>query len=422
MIYQQTRNGVAKLRKSILLTIAAALLLASCGQKKPIPSNERARLAADADPRIAQAANAFGLDLSLKLIYEKPGQNVVLSPINVAQALSMTMSGAAGETREQMAAVLHAQGLSGDVLNEGQRKLRELLLQPGPGIRLSAANSLWLQQGWPFHKDYLDRVKAAYGAELNERNLTDPAVRKEINKWVDKQTGGNIHTMVDEPVTPDTKLMLLSALYFNGTWETPFESKDTKDGDFTKVDGKPQRVPFMHRSGTFEYDETDAYQAVRLPYGDGQMGMLVVLPRPSADRALLADQLFADAGFWSKPFQHYRGQLALPKFRIEGTLKLEDTLSAMGMSLAFDRNRADFSGMADTSNGRLLFIDRVLHKTLVDVSERGTEASAATLVGIKVGSAPPTGSFEMTVDRPFWFAIQDLQSGTLLFIGSVEEL
>lgn len=411
------------LRKSIAVTIAAALLLTSCGQigqKKPMPANERARLADGADPRVAQSTNAFGLDLMAKLIQEKPGTNVVVSPISIAQALSMTMNGAVGATREQMAKTLHVEGLSAEELNAGQRKLRELLLQPGPGIKLSMANSLWLQKGWPFRKTYLDRVKTAYEAELNERNLTDPAVVKEINQWVDKQTKGLIKTILDEPVSDLTKLMLLNALYFNGTWLTPFEPKETNDGDFMKADGQKQRTPFMHRSGMFEYEETDAYQAVRLPYGDGQMGMLVVLPRPNADRKALAAKLFADPGFWSKRFGQSRGQLAVPKFRIEGTLKLEDTLSAMGMSLPFDPNQADFGDMADTGGGRGLSIDRVLHKTLIDVSERGTEAAAVTSVGMTATSAPTKGNFDMTVDRPFWFAIQDLQSGVLLFTGSVE--
>jgi serpin B len=218
-----------------------------------------------------------------------------------------------------------------------------------------------------------------------------------------------------------TKLLLLNALYFNGTWERPFEPENTKDGDFTKSDGKVQRIPFMHQEGIFEYDETDEYQAVRLPYGDGQMGMLVVLPRQNADHVTIAAKLLTDPGFWSKRFNQFHGRLALPKFRMEGDLKLIDTLKAMGMSLPFDPQRADFDNMADTSGDRRLFISKIVHKTLVDVSEQGTEAAAVTMV-IASGSAPPEGNFEMTVNRPFLFAIQDLQSGVMLFVGSVETL
>jgi serpin B len=159
---------------------------------------------------------------------------------------------------------------------------------------------------------------------------------------------------------------------------------------------------------------------VRIPYGDGQMGMLIVLPRLNADHTALSAELLADPGYWTKRFTHSHGKLALPKFRMESGLELVDTLSAMGMSLPFDRDKADFNAMAYISGGKQLFINRVLHKTLVDVSERGTEAAAVTMVGMDSGSAAPTGNFEMTADRPFLFAIQDLQSGILLFVGSVE--
>ncbi len=283
-------------------------------------------------------------------------------------------------------------------------------------------SSLWLQKGWPFRKPYLDRVKEAYGAQLNERNLANPAVLKEMNQWVSKQTNGLIPTILDEPVSEMTKLMLLNALYFDGTWETPFDPENTKKDDFTKSDGTIQRVPFMHQGGTYEYEETDAYQAIRLPYGDGQMGMLVVLPQPDTDRTALAAKLLADTDFWTKRFTTLAGKIALPKFRIEGQLNLVETLSAMGMSLPFNAKKADFSNLADISGDKQLFISKILHKTIVDVSERGTEAAAVTLVGLKSGSAPPSKTFELKVNRPFLFAIQDLQTGVLLFVGSVETI
>lgn len=410
------------LRKSMIAAIAAVLLITSCGQsgEKAISVRDRATLSKQADPQVVQAANAFGLELTGKIMQQKPGQNIVVSPISIVQALSMTMNGASGPTRDQIAKTMHLEGLSTEALNDEQRKLRELLIQPGPGVKLFMANSLWLQKGWPFRKPFLDRVKAAYEAELNERKLADPAVLKEINKWVDKQTNGLIPTILDKPVSEMTKLMLLNALYFNGTWRTPFDPENTKDDNFTGSDGKIKSVPFMHQEGYFEYDETDTYQAVRLPYGGGQMGMLIVLPRPNADRRALDAKLLADPDFWRQRFTESHGELAVPKFRMESSLELAEIMNAMGMSLPFDPNKADFNVMADTSGGKQLHISRVLHKTLVDVSERGTEAAAATLVEMESGSAAPTGNFEMKVDRPFLFAIQDLQSGILLFVGSVE--
>ncbi|WP_274652739.1 serpin family protein [Paenibacillus humicola] len=414
--------------KFVLAAVAAAALLTSCGTAAPLSKSsisapERERLAKRIDPRTVQATNAFGLELAGRIMQEYPGENLILSPVSIVQALSMTLNGASGPTREEMKKALHAEGMTLQELNAGQQVLREVLVRTGPGITLSMANSLWLQEEWPFRKTYLDRVKSAYGAELNQRDLTEPGVRKEMNKWVDKQTNGLIPTILDQPVSGNTRALLLNALYFDGAWQTPFEPEETRDGDFTNGDGSKSRISFMHREGMFEYEENDAYQAVRLPYGDGQMGMLVVLPRQGADQAALTAKWLRDPGLWTKRYTSFQGRLAMPKFRIEDQHELKKTLSAMGMSLPFDPDQADFSEMADTSgrNGKL-FISQVVHKTLLDVSERGTKAAAATMVGVSSGSAGPKKSFEMTIDRPFLFAIEDLQSGTLLFAGRIEKL
>jgi serpin B len=339
------------------------------------------------------------------------------------QALAMTWNGAAGQTRQAMTAALRLDGLTADDVNRSERTLTELLRQTSPGVQTSVANSLWLQQGWPFRQPFLNAVKDAYGASLNERQLTKPSVRKEINSWVSKQTKGRIPSIVDEPIAELSKLLLVNALYMKAAWEQPFEKGATKDGDFRLGDGTVRRVPMMHKSGRFRYEEGESYQAVQLPYGNGQLAMTIVLPKPDSDRKALEAQLFADPAWWVQPFQSAGGELALPRFHAETSLKLEDTLAAMGMAPAFDPNAADFSAMADTSRAPL-YISRVLHKTYLDVAEQGTEAAAATAVEMRAGSAPaPAKSrFQMTVDRPFWFAIVDEQSHVLLFAGSIERL
>ncbi|WP_409345588.1 serpin family protein [Paenibacillus sp. MBLB4367] len=409
--------------KKIAMTAALAVLLAACGktESEAITFRDRNLLAGQLNAGVVDATNTFGLALAQRVIAEKPGSNVSLSPISVMQALAMTMNGASGGTKEAMARTLRLEGMPMDELNEGERSLTRLLEDAGPGIKLSVANSLWLQQGWPFRSSYKDAVSKSYAAELQERNLPAPAVRKEINKWVSKKTGGKIPTIVDDPVSASTKLMLINALYFNAAWTNPFKAENTKDGTFSSADGTKRQVGMMHQEGRFEYDEENEYQALRLPYGDGQMGMLIVLPRPDADRKALMNKLFTDPAWWERRFESYGGDLALPKFHVDATLGLEEALSAMGMENAFDKHKADFSEMADSS-GEPLYINRVLHKTQVTVSEKGTEAAAATVVEMKAGSAPPNGRFTMTVDRPFWFAIQDLQTNALLFVGAVEKL
>jgi serine protease inhibitor len=402
-------------------------LLAGCGAAssgKPaaeLSTRDRAALAQQVDARIAQATNAFGLELARKLADARQGENTIVSPLSVMQALAMTWNGAAGATRAAMAKALRLDnGLTAEEVNRSERVLTELLQKSSPGVKLLTANSLWLQKDWTFRQPYLETVRQSYGAALYERELTAPKTRQEINGWVKNETNGRIPSIVDEPVSERTKLMLVNALYLNAAWETPFDKSRTKDGDFTLGNGTVKTVPMMRRSGRFAYDEEDAYQAVRLPYGDGQLSMLIVLPKPGVDRKALADRLFDDPEKWTKPFQGFLGELALPRFRAEMTASLEGTLAGMGMSAAFDPKAADFSAMADTSR-EPLYISRVLHKTYLDVMEKGTEAAAATAIDMKAGSAPPSGKFIMTVDRPFWFAITDDQSRTLLFAGSVEK-
>ncbi|MGO4546102.1 serpin family protein [Paenibacillus sp. 2TAB23] len=411
-------------RKLQIIAVAASLLLTACGQttETKITNRDRAQLASQADNRVVTAVNAFGLSV-LKQVYDADkGENVTVSPISLTQALAMAINGASGATFDQMASTMLVDKLTRDELNKGQQKLNELLRQPGPGIKLTIANSLWLQKGWPFREDYLGRVKDTYAAELNERDLSQPATSKEINKWVNEQTNGLIPTIIDKPIPEATKLMLINALYFNGTWKDPFKPEQTKMGSFTNADGNTPQVSYMHQQQLYEYEETADYQAVRLPYGDGQMGMLVVLPQPNADRSVLIEQLLTQDDFWTKRFDSVQGKLTLPKFRIENQLDLADTLKAMGMSLPFDSQRSDFSMMADTADGNHLYINHILHKTIIDVSERGTEAAAVTRMGLDGGSAPPSKTFEMDINRPFLFAVQDLQSGLLLFAGVVETL
>ncbi|KIL39132.1 hypothetical protein SD70_22145 [Gordoniibacillus kamchatkensis] len=417
------KKGI-KAKALLSAMLGACGMLAACSQAQPpapeLTTRDRAALAQQVDARVAQATNAFGLELARRLTEERPGANVIVSPTSLMQALAMTWNGAAGETRAAMSKTLRLEGgLTADDVNRSERALTELLQKSSPGVQLMTANSLWLQKGWPFRKDYLDTMQQSYGAMLKEADLTAPSTRKELNGWVSKKTNGRIPTILDEPVPSLTKLMLLNALYMNAAWQTPFNTNATSDADFTLGDGKVKRVPMMHQTGRFAYDEEDEYQAVRLPYGEFQLSMLIVLPKPDADRKKLAERLFADPSFWTKPFQSFSGELALPRFRADTALTLGDTLAAMGMGIAFDPKKADFSAMADTSRDPL-HISKVLHKTYLDVTEKGTEAAAATLVMGAAGSAPPSGKFRMTVDRPFWVAITDDQVHSLLFVGAVE--
>ncbi|HEX6105119.1 MAG TPA: serpin family protein, partial [Gemmatimonadales bacterium] len=218
-----------------------------------------------------------------------------------------------------------------------------------------------------------------------------------------------------EDIAADEVLFLINAIYFKGRWRESFDARDTRPGPFQGGDGRERTAPLMRQQAKLAYGEADRYQAVELLYGNGAFAMTVVLPRPGESPAgLLAD---LDASAWEDLVARLGDatvDLTLPRFQLEYGRRLDPDLTALGMGIAFDPGRADFYRIADVRPERL-YISRVEQKTFVEVNEEGTEAAAATSVGVGQTSAPLV--YQMTVDRPFLFAIRERFSGTMVFMG-----
>ncbi|WP_436244951.1 serpin family protein [Paenibacillus sp. LjRoot56] len=222
-----------------------------------------------------------------------------------------------------------------------------------------------------------------------------------------------------ESIDPKEVLILMNAVYFNGGWKKEFQLSGTKEDSFKLPDGSSKQVQMMSQSGTYEYLQEEGFQAIRLPYGQGQMDMLIILPNESSSLGALHDKLWADPDRWYKSFQSSRGEIKLPRLKIEYSEMLKEPLKAMGMTLPFDEIHADFSDIAPVPPN--LFISAVTHKTFIEVNEKGTEAAAVTSVQMAGASAPIDEPFQMAINRPFFFAIEDRQTGVWLFVGSVVE-
>jgi serpin B len=239
-----------------------------------------------------------------------------------------------------------------------------------------------------------------------------------INAWVETQTRDKIKDIVPPGLpTPDTVLALANAVYLKAPWSSPFAERSTEDGAFTTLGGKRVDVPFMLQAETFLYGETDAARLVELPYRSGELSMVVVLPKrtdglPALERALDAGA-FGAALAALKPA---RVRVALPKFSFTSGFDLSEVLPGMGMPDAFDRRRADFSGITTSER---LFVGPVLHKVFVDVDEHGTEAAAATVVLMKRTSVAVGDPIDFTADHPFLFAVRHRPTGCILFLGRV---
>lgn len=380
-------------------------------------------VAAGATPRQAGNGVATGL---YSLMGTASDQNTFFSPASIAAAIAMTAAGARGETERQMYSVLGFNAVADrQRMHETFAELMKQANGAGEtdrGYQLSIANRLWGQSGFQFLPAFLDLTKKQYRAQLEQVDFahnTDGA-RLAINQWVEKQTADKIKDLIKPgDVTAQTRLVLTNAIYFKGSWATPFKKEFTRDEPFHLGPAdKTVTVAMMHRSGAYAYAEDDAAQILEMPYAKDEVSLVIVLPRKADGLAKVEKGM--DAKWLSdatKRLQKRDGvQVALPRFKMTAEFKLSKVLARLGMPLAFDAQKADFSGM---SSEQRLVIDEVIHKAFVDVNEEGTEAAAATAVTMRALAMRPTTPVVFRADHPFTFFIRDTRSGAILFMGKV---
>jgi RNA polymerase sigma factor (sigma-70 family) len=431
MLLTRLRNLTLGLAAGLLVALAGALALGSLEAAPPAPPPgdaprpapqpvakpaERPK-AAPADVAAAVEGNTrFALDLYGRLRAEKG--NLFLSPYSLSTALAMTYAGARTQTAEQMARTLH--------FTLGQEKLHPAFAELAGRLkggkkstyRLSVANALWGQKGYPFLPDFLELNRNFYGAGLQEVDFIRgrEEARQTINRWVEKQTEDKIKDLLQPGIlTVNTRLVLTNAVYFNATWEKPFDKKQTREQPFTVTADRKVNVPTMSQVGTFRHFADAKLQALELPYKGKELSMVLLLPRKVDGLPGLEESLTpANLKRWLDGLKAQRVYVFVPRFECTSSFKLKEVLSDMGMSLAFQPGLADLSGM----NGKGgLFIRETVHKAFVKVDEVGTEAAAATAVVVDRESAPPS----FRADHPFLFLIRDNRSGSILFLGRVAD-
>lgn len=405
--------------------LAISLVIMSCTQqpgttttpKTPTPMAVPNNIpSGDINQKLVAANTRFGFKLFSQIQKQQANKNIFISPSSVAMALTMAYNGSAGETQQAMTKALELQGLTLEEINKSNHLLKQTLTNADPQVKLAIANSLWANQQITLNPDFLQKNQQYYNAEISKLNFSDPASVGKINNWVKNQTNGKITEIVDQ-LQPDQILWLINAIYFKGNWSEPFAKEATKERPFTLLDGSKKQLPLMSQSGRYKYLENDQFQAISLPYGTGQMSFYVFLPKTGKTLDSFYNSLNAQTWEqWMKQFRSQQGSISLPRFKLEYDITLNESLKALGMTPAFNRQQADFSGISNIKAS----IDEVKHKTFVEVNEEGTEAAAVTGIGIRATSAPPAGKpFEIIVDRPFFSAIRDNKTGTILFMGSI---
>lgn len=373
----------------------------------------------NAGARIVAANTKFGFNLFNTLSKQQQNQNIFISPTSVALALSMTYNGVSGNTKQEMAKALELTGMMPSEINAANQALQNSLQKADPNVQLSIANSLWARKGLSFKPDFLQTNQQYYQANLAEIDFMSPQAPSIINNWVSQKTQGKIDRMVDK-IRPNDILFLVDAIYFKGNWKTPFDKSRTANKTFSLTDGSSQQHPMMSQKGVYPYSETDEFQAVSLPYGkEGALSMYIFLPKPNSKLANFSQQLTPENwNQWMDLFTEREGIIEIPRFKIEYEVELKNTLTALGMTGIFNFSKTDFSPMIDIDTE--VALDSVKHKTFVEVNEEGTEAAAATSIRVKTRGVPIQPEyFEMNVNRPFFCAIRDNTTGTILFMGTI---
>jgi len=413
MIEGRGRRG----RRAAGAAALGAALTLGCSSSTLGPLEELPRDLTLAERTVISSANAFGLDLFRRLAADDRDENVFISPLSAYLALGMTANGAAGETLAEMRAALHQTDLGEDEANVAYRGLLDLFLDLDSDVELRIANSIWYRLGLPVSTPFVERSADVFDAEVAALDFEDPRSVDTINDWVSSRTNGRIQDMISS-IRPEDVMFLINAIYFKGQWSQAFDRAETQDRAFERLDGTTVQVPTMRRSdfGVLRHQVRDEFEGAELRYGRGAFAMTILLPPPGVAPAdLIAGVDDATWSAWMDGFEETSSidAVVLPKFRLEWEKKLNADLQAMGMSRAFDAFGADFSRIGES--GEDLYITEVKQKSFIEVNEEGTEAAAATSVGVGVTSLPPS----FVVDRPFLFAIRERFSGTVLFIGQI---
>jgi serpin B len=369
-----------------------------------------------ADSRIAPGMNAFTIAAYRQLA--KGDANLILSPFNIGTALSMALAGAGGRTAEEIQSVLHLRhdstydaalgALLGELAKAGNAE----------GSELRTANGLWVQKGFDIRRAFTDILANDYHAPLVPLDFAgnSEGARSQINRWTEEQTKERIKDLFPAgSLNSQTRLVLTSAIYFYGKWQDPFVPSHTEPAPFTLPGGGTAQASFMNQTSHFGYAETPAAQILEMRYAGTGFAFDVVLPKTAGgladiEKSLTAENLTA----WVGSLGARNVQVSLPKFRAESEFSLRKALSTLGMPAAFT-DQADFSGI-DPKRG--LAISEVVHKAFVDVSEKGTEAAAATGITMRATAMRmPEPPVVFRADHPFLFMIRDTRSGAVLFIG-----
>ncbi|XP_014636977.1 PREDICTED: serpin B3 [Ceratotherium simum simum] len=382
---------------------------------------------------LSEANTHFAVDLFQQL-RKSNKDNIFYSPLSISSALALTYSGAQGNTalqigkvgvsslyidRVRLNSLLACVEKSRNVHHQFQKLLTELK-KPTNDYELNIANRLYGEKKFQFRQEYMDNVKKFYLASVESADFIKAPEEslKKINSWVESQTNGKIKDLFPPGSLSSAILVLVNAVYFKGHWQWKFDEKNTVEEKFWLNKDTSKSVQMMKQTSSFKFTELEDVQAkiLEIPYTGKDLSMVLLLPNEVDGLKKLEDKLTAEKLIeWttSPNMRETLVALYLPRFKVEESYDLKDTMKSMGMLDAFSPQDADFSGM---TGSRGLVVSKILHKSFVEVTEEGTEAAAATGISLEL-SSPRIYSFHC--DHPFLFFIKHNKTNSILFLGRV---
>lgn len=411
------------MKKSCIALLSAAALLTSCEKENTVPEDQLVErkdfVLTRSDLDFIQANNGFALDLFKRVTAKVDGKSTLISPLSVTVDFGMVNNGAVGDTRDEINRVLGYQEGTVDGLNAF---CQSMLVQSGkvdPSTTLNIANAAVINKKWvPLKDSFTKTIQSNYDAEVIYKVFGQDDVMGLINDWCKEKTNGMIPKLLEKQPEEREYAHFLNAVYFKGIWSNKFNKKDTKKEKFTLDNGDKVSVDMMQQKDRFNYGVIDnVCEALCLPYGNQAYRMIVLLPDEGKTIEDVKDALDADS--WQKMIKSFSGHyvdVKLPVFETETpVLKLAEALQEMGIQKAFTTS-ADFSAMTDLS----ICIGDVFHKAKIKVDETGSEAAAVTDIVMVVSSPGPNSEPQVVnfhCDRPFLYAITEISSGAIFFLG-----
>ena len=410
--------------KKMIACLAAALLLLPACEKlnreenlnpedftEPVPIQ-----LTRAEQTVRSASNDFGMKVFAGLLARSGDREVSFSPLSLSLALAMAGEGAKGDTFKQFADVIGWGDATKEEIGDYYEKMMAGLVKTDPLVVFSSSNSFWVDRGLSLHDSYRTLLQRYFSAESYTVDFQDPVTVDKINKWCSDKTEGKIPQMLDR-LNPLTRLVLINALLFKAPWSVNWDVK--KDRDFKGTDGKTKK-DYLHTINVLSYGEYENYEYVAIPYGNGSYEMDIVLPKAGKSVADILPEVDYDA--FQYPYPGSEVDLYLPKWSTEYSSgeDIPKVLESLGLTLPFDPNYADFSGMSSKTG---LYIDMILQKVRIDVTEKGTEFAAVTVVGVATSAVKPQAPKRVSLDlnRPFAYFIREISTNTLLLAGTLSK-